>query len=215
MSSDDMDVAKQRQITIVHNPGSNLRLHNGVAPVARFMQKGIRVAIGTDNRALEEGEDLFKEIRLAQALARSSEWHGPAPPGATDLLAMATVNGARAASVEGEVGTLKVGMKADLIAISLDRVRGPCLHRDVPVLEAVMARADGRDVRLTMVEGRVLFRDGTVLSIDDAEMRERARRTAEQSRRKLTAGERRLGQELRHRLSEHYRKMTPGEPGDT
>ena len=214
MSSEDMDVAKEREITIVHNPGSNLRLHNGVAPVARFMQKGIRVAIGTDNRALEEGEDLLKEIRLAQALARSSEWHGPAPPSATDLLAMATVNGARAASVEGEVGTLEVGMKADLIAISLDRVRGPYLHRDVPVLEAVMARADGRDVRLTMVEGRVLFRDGTVLSIDDAEMRERTRRNAEQSRRKLAAGERRLAQELRHRLTDRYRKMTAGEPGD-
>ncbi len=66
-----------------------------------------------------------------------------------------------------------------------------------------------------MVEGRVLFRDGTVLSIDDAGLRERTRRTAEQSRRNLSAGERRLARELRHRLTEHYRKMTPGEPGDT
>ncbi len=105
-------------------------------------------------------------------------------------------------------------MKADLIALSVDRVRGPYLHQDVPVLEAVMARADGRDVRLTMVEGRVLFRDGTVLSIDEAEMRERTRRTAEKSCRKLSAGERRLAQELRHRLTDHYGKMTAGEPGD-
>jgi cytosine/adenosine deaminase-related metal-dependent hydrolase len=211
MSPPDIDVAAKREVTIVHNPGSNLRLHNGAAPVGEFIERGIRVAIGTDNRALEPGEDLLKEIRLAQGLARSSKWKGPPPLGASDLLTMATVNGARAATVEDEVGTLEVGMKADLVAISLDRVFGAYLDEDVPVLEAVMARAEGRDVRLTMVEGRVLFKDGALLSMDEAEARERARQAAEAPNKRIDVGDRRLVQDLCDRLTDHYRNMTaPG-----
>ena len=214
LSPEDMDIAAKREITIVHNPGSNLRLHNGAAPVARFNERGVRVAIGTDNRALEQGEDLLKEIRLAQGLARSPEWNGPQALRLSDLLNMATVNGARAATVEDEVGTLEVGMKADLIAISLDRVFGVYLDDDVPILEAVMARADGRDVRLTMVEGRVLFKDGALLSIDEAEVRARARHTAKASCKEFGARDRRLAQVLRDRLRDHYGKMTACERRD-
>jgi cytosine/adenosine deaminase-related metal-dependent hydrolase len=208
LSPEDMDIAAKREITIVHNPGSNLRLHNGAAPVARFNERGVRVAIGTDNRALEQGEDLLKEIRLAQGLARSPEWNGPQPLGLSDLLNMATVNGARAATVADEVGTLQVGMKADLIAISLDRVFGAYLDDDVPIMEAVMARADGRDVRLTMVEGRVLFKDDTLLSIDEAGVRARARHTAKESRKKIGKRDRRLARVLCDRLRDHYGKLT-------
>jgi cytosine/adenosine deaminase-related metal-dependent hydrolase len=203
-----MDVAAARGITIVHNPGSNLRLHNGAAPVAEFVERGIPVAIGTDNRALEHGEDLLKEIRLAQGLARSPEWDGPPPLGPSDLLAMATVNGARAATAEDEVGTLEAGMKADLIAISLDRAVGAYLDGDVPILEAVLARAEGRDVRLTMVEGRVLFKDGALLSIDEASVRERARLAAEASNKKIKTSDRRLAQILCDHLRDHYQEMT-------
>ncbi len=208
LSPADMDVAARRGITIVHNPGSNLRLHNGAAPVAAFVDRGIPVAIGTDNRALEQGEDLLKEIRLAQGLARSSEWDGPPPLGPSELLAMATVNGARAATADDEVGTLEVGMKADLIAVSLDRVVGDYLDGDVPILEAVLARAEGRDVRMTMVEGRVLFKDGAVMSIDEAEIRERARQAAEASNKQIKTSDRRLAQVLCDRLRDHYREMT-------
>ena len=208
LSPADMDVAAARGITIVHNPGSNLRLHNGAAPVAEFVERGIPVAIGTDNRALEHGEDLLKEIRLAQGLARSPEWDGPPPLGPSDLLAMATVNGARAAMAEDEVGTLEAGMKADLIAISLDRAVGAYLDGDVPILEAVLARAEGRDVRLTMVEGRVLFKDGALLSIDEASVRERARLAAEASNKKIKTSDRRLAQILCDHLRDHYQEMT-------
>ncbi len=173
-----------------------------------FGREGVRVAIGTDNRAPEEGKDLLKEIRLAQGLARSPEWDGPQPLELSDLLNMATVNGARAATVEDEVGTLQAGMKADLIAISLDRAFGAYLDDDVPILEAVMARADGRDVRLTMVEGRVLFRDDALLSIDEAGVRARARHTAEESRKKIGKRDRRLARVLCDHLRDHYGKLT-------
>jgi cytosine/adenosine deaminase-related metal-dependent hydrolase len=208
LSPEDMDIAAKREITIVHNPGSNLRLHNGAAPVARLNERGVRVAIGTDNRALEHGEDLLKEIRLAQGLARSQEWDGPPPLGLSDLLKMATVNGARAATVADEVGTLQTGMKADLIAISLDRAVGAYLDDDVPILEAVMARAEGRDVRLTMVEGRVLFKDDRLLSIDEAGVRTRARKTAKEARKKIGPRDRYLARVLCDCLRDHYGKLT-------
>jgi 5-methylthioadenosine/S-adenosylhomocysteine deaminase len=70
LTADDIGLTSCREVTLVRNPGSNLRLHNGAAPLAAFLASGARIAIGTDNRALEESEDLFKEVRLAQALAR-------------------------------------------------------------------------------------------------------------------------------------------------
>jgi hypothetical protein len=82
------------------------------------------------------------------------------------------------------------------------------LDDDVPILEAVMARAEGRDVRLTMVEGRVLFKDDRLLSIDEAGVRTRARKTAKEARKKIGPRDRYLARVLCDCLRDHYGKLT-------
>ena len=208
LTADDIELASDRGVTLVRNPGSNLRLHNGVAPLAEFLARGARVAVGTDNRALEDGEDLLKEVRLAQALARSAEWDGPPAPNAPQLFAMATVNGAHAAGFGTEVGVLKAGRKADLIALSLDQIQGAYLDADVSLIDVVIGRADGRDVRMTMVDGRIVYRDGVLQSMDENELRVRARTAAEASHHTMAPKEQRNLQVLRKHIAAHYRDMT-------
>jgi cytosine/adenosine deaminase-related metal-dependent hydrolase len=208
LTADDIELAARREVTLVRNPGSNLRLHNGAAPLAAFLASGARVAIGTDNRALEESEDLFKEVRLAQALARSAEWDEPSAPNARQLFAMATVNGAHAAGFGGEAGVLEAGRKADLIALSLDHIRGTYLDADVSLIDAVIGRAEGREVRMTMVDGRIVYRDGVLRSMDEVALRARVLTAVEASHHTMAPKEQRNLQTLRNHLAAHYRDMT-------
>lgn len=199
LSDADMELAARRGVAVVTNPGSNLRLSNGAPPLARLRAHGVRLAVGTDNSASQDGEDLFAELRLTGLLARDPAWRGAPGPDAAELLAMGTVNGAALAGWD-DVGRIAPGWRADLAALSLERVRGAWLDPDMPLRDAVVARALGRDVVLTMVEGRVLYRDGRFPHLDPAAVRDAAAEAARRAREPREAGDReraaRLGDAL-------------------
>lgn len=183
LTEDDVDIAVDTGVVVVRNPGSNLRLRAGIAPLAYYLSRGLRVGIGTDNTTLAEDEDLFKELRLAARLARSPYWDGPPPPTAKQLLSMATGYGAAAMLQSDRIGRIKAGFKADLIAISLQNVRGAYLDEDIPLLDAVLARASQSDVRLTMINGEILYRDGAFARLSPEKVYAAAAETARQTRR--------------------------------
>ncbi|WP_164778449.1 amidohydrolase family protein [Mesorhizobium sp. M7A.F.Ca.US.006.01.1.1] len=204
-NEEDADVLARTGATVVRNPGCNLRLSNGIAPIARYMAQGVRVAIGTDNHTLSDDEDLLSELRLASYLARDPEWKGSPAPQVDDLLAMATVNGAVAAQFPGEIGEIRKGMRADLVAFSLDTTREPYLDNDMPLLEAFLARARGGDTRLTMVEGRILFRDGKFTSASFNAIVDEAAEAARKARRPKDSANIKMAADLRTRIHDHYR----------
>ncbi len=204
----DVEEIARHDAILVRNPGSNLRVRNGVAPLASWLDSGVKVAIGTDNTALTDDEDLLRELRLADLLARTPDWHGAPPPAAKDLLAMLTINGAAAAQVAGETGALRVGAKADLVAIDLEQVREPYFDPDVPLPDALLARASGRDVRLTMVDGRVLYRDGDLQHLDKQELKAQAADAARRARAPIEPDDLARTQDLRARLAAHYTMLT-------
>jgi 5-methylthioadenosine/S-adenosylhomocysteine deaminase len=207
----DMTVLARNGVTVVRNPGCNIRMRNGIAPLARYFERGVRVAIGTDNCSMMDDEDLLSELRLAGHLAREPDWNGPSPPGVDDLLAMATTSGAVAAQYAGEIGTLEPGMRADMAAFSLKRTRDPWLDPDMPLLEAFLSKAQGTDARLTMVDGRILFRDGkyTDQAVSDAE--QLAVASARAARLPADNANRERTHRLQNHLCEHYRAFA-GEP---
>lgn len=205
----DLDHIAERGAIIVRNPGSNLRVHNGVAPLASWLDRGVKVAIGTDNTTLADDEDLLRELRLADLLARTPDWHGSPPPSPSDLLAMLTINGAAAAQVAHETGALRIGAKADLVAIDLEAVREPYLDPDMALLDALLARASGGDVRLTMVDGRVLYREGELADLDKQELMAQAADAASRARVPLDASDLSHTRALGIRLREHYARLTP------
>jgi 5-methylthioadenosine/S-adenosylhomocysteine deaminase len=203
----DMEIIARTDATVVRNPGCNIRMRNGIAPVARYLDHGVRLAIGTDNAAMGDDEDLLAELRLAGHLGREPDWNAPPPPSVDQLLAMATVNGARAAQFAPEVGTLEPGQRADLVAISLQRTSLPYLDPDMPLLEALLARAQGNDVRLTMVDGRILYRDGRLPGLDLDEIEQAAVASARSARRPKESANRERALRLDDHLRSHYRSV--------
>ena len=203
----DMEIMARTDVTVVRNPGCNIRMRNGIAPLARYLQHGVRVAIGTDNVSLSDDEDLLSELRLAGHLARDPDWNGPSPPGSEQLLAMITANGAVAAQWSPDIGAIEPGKRADLAAISLKRTRLPMLDPDMPLMEAFLTRAQGRDVRLTMVDGRILYQDGKFRGFDLNEIEEAAVQSALGARRPRDASDHGRTAELRTHLGHHYQAV--------
>jgi cytosine/adenosine deaminase-related metal-dependent hydrolase len=157
---------------------------------------------------LTDDEDLLRELRLAALLAREPNWNGIPPPTTRELLDMATANGAAAAQFGAEVGSLERGKRADVIAIDLDRVRKPYLDPDMPLAQAALARACGADVRLTMVEGRIVYRAGMFAAFDKHELDEQAAAAAVAARFPTEPESRGHAHAMRKHLCSHYVKTT-------
>jgi cytosine/adenosine deaminase-related metal-dependent hydrolase len=205
----DMEIMAETKVTVVRNAGCNIRMRNGIAPLARYLKHGVRMAIGSDNVTISDDEDLIQELRLAGLLAREPDWNGAPPPTTEQLLQMATVNGAIAAQFP-ELGIIEPGRKADLVAISLERTCTPLLDPDMSLLDAFLARAQGTDVRLTMVDGHILYHDGQFPHLSLSQVEEDAVRSARHARMPADPSNRGRTIELRHHLIDHYQSIACG-----
>jgi 5-methylthioadenosine/S-adenosylhomocysteine deaminase len=164
---------------VAHNPTSNLKLGAGIAPVAKMLELGLDVGIGTDGAASNNDLDMFEEMRLAALLAKGAGGDPTALP-ARDALAMATRLGAQAMHLDHLTGSLEAGKRADLIVVDLD-----CLH-NVPAFERdpngiyaqIVYASKSTDVVDVMCNGRWLMRARALLTLDERELREAARALA-------------------------------------
>ena len=110
----------ERDVKVLHCPGSNLKLGSGIAPVAQMRSRGISVSLGADGAACNNRLDMFDEIRLAATCCRPCS-EAPGAVTARDALWMATREGARALGMEAEIGSIEPGKRADLILVDRDR----------------------------------------------------------------------------------------------
>jgi cytosine/adenosine deaminase-related metal-dependent hydrolase len=179
VSGPEAALAAETGTILVRNPSSNLRLGCGAAPLAEWLGLGVRAAIGTDNQTLDDTEDLWTELRLARALAATPSWHAPPRPDAARLLAMATEAGAAAMGLGGKIGRIAPGFRADLVALDLGSLRGAWADPSLPLAELLVARASAAAVRMTMVDGRVLYRDGAFPGLDPGAVAAAAAEAAE------------------------------------
>ena len=154
VTEEEQRLIAERDIKVLHCPGSNLKLGSGIAPVPEMRRRGIGVSLGADGAACNNTLDMFHEMRLAATLQAMRLGPGALP--ARDVVAMATREGARALRLDGEIGSIEIGKKADLILIGADdlhQVPGPD-----PYARLVFASRTS-DVRLTMIDGEIVARD--------------------------------------------------------
>jgi len=165
---DDGDIATlaSHQVGIAHNPGSNMKLASGVAPVLSLLAAGAGVGLGTDGPASNNNLDMLEEARLAALLHKLHTGDPTALP-ARQALAMATRGGARALGIGDQVGQIKVGMKADLALLAFRQPHLCPLHSAVSHL-IYAARAG--DVRTVFVNGQALMLDGELQTLDEQEI---------------------------------------------
>jgi 5-methylthioadenosine/S-adenosylhomocysteine deaminase len=163
----------ERDVKVMHCPGSNLKLGSGIAPVTEMRGRGVSVSLGADGAACNNRLDMFDEIRLAATL--QAVRHAPGALTARDALWMATREGARALGIKEEVGSIEPGKRADLIVVDRD---GPHLAPDRDPWSTLAYAARGTDVRLTMVDGHVLVSDFVLVELDAAAVAADARYAA-------------------------------------
>jgi 5-methylthioadenosine/S-adenosylhomocysteine deaminase len=161
---------------VAHNPTSNLKLAAGIAPVARMLDLGLNVGIGTDGPASNNDLDMFEEIRLAALLAKGVVGDPTVLPART-ALAMATRLGACALHIDHLTGSLEPGKRADLLVLDLDVLHNvPSFERDPAAIYArIVYAAKSTDVTDVMCNGQWLMRNRQLLTVDEAQLREAAR----------------------------------------
>lgn len=155
MSDEDIEIFKKRSLTAVTNPGSNTKLASGIAPVKRFLDEGINVAIGTDGPSSNNCLDMFREMFLVTGLAKLREKDASVVNG-MEVLKMATVNGAKAMGLE-DCDVLAEGKEADLIMIDLKQPNMQPIN-DIP--NNLVYSGSKQNVKLTMIHGSILYEDG-------------------------------------------------------
>ena len=160
--AEDLDLITESGAVIATNPSSNLHLASGVAPIAGAIERGCRVAIGVDASALDEDDDILRELRLGHFL--HGGWGFDEIVARGEWLARTVANGRFANGAPGD-GAIRVGAPADILVLDLD-----ALDRDrvMPVepIDLVFARATAAHVARLYVAGQDVVRDGKLVHVD-------------------------------------------------
>jgi cytosine/adenosine deaminase-related metal-dependent hydrolase len=161
---DELELLAERGVTIAMNTSSNLHLRSGIAPVARMVEAGCRIAIGLDSSALDDDDDALRELRL---------WHlmhvGNGFKVAVDreqTLRAAFANGRLSVTNKDDGGAICAGAPADLLLLDWAAIDQDRLREDIDPLVLVLARATARHIRELIVGGRTVVKDGSVVGVD-------------------------------------------------
>lgn len=170
MSDEDIALFSEKKLWAITNPASNLKLASGIAPIERMRRAGVGLAIGTDGAGSNNALDMFREMYLVTALQKYTEMDASACP-AESVLEMACVGGAKAMGLE-DCTDIAPGMKADLVVLDTQR---PNMQPENNYLKNIVYAGSKENVRLTMVDGRVLYERGEFFVGDsDAHIYEKA-----------------------------------------
>lgn len=173
LSEKDMDILAARNVSVIHNPKSNLKLANGIAPVAQMVDKGINVCMGTDSQASNNTNNLFSDINFA-ALLQKGITHVPTVCPAGQVMEFATKNGAKALGINS--GELAAGKQADIVLMELNRSQ-LCPKNDL--LAALVYSANGSEVDTVIIDGEIVLEKGRLTKFDENEIYARAEKIAE------------------------------------
>jgi 5-methylthioadenosine/S-adenosylhomocysteine deaminase len=165
LEDSELELLQEHSVHVSHNPGSNLKLASGVARVPDMLKNGILVSLGTDSAASNNNLDMFEEMRLA-ALIHKGTTGDPTVVTAHEALRMGSVNGARSIWLN-DVGILKEGMKADLIALNLNQ---PHFYPKSDFISHIIYSASAKDVSEVWIDGRSIVRNYECQTLDEEQI---------------------------------------------
>ncbi|MCR5201546.1 MAG: amidohydrolase [Lachnospiraceae bacterium] len=155
LTEEDMEISKEKNVHIVTNPSSNLKLASGIAHVDELVKKGINVAIGTDGPASNNCLDMFREMFLVTGLQKVQNMDAACMDGDT-VLKMACYNGAHAMYLD-DCDELAVDKKADLTVINL---KTPNMNPILNISKNIVYAGSKSNIKMTVVNGQILYEDG-------------------------------------------------------
>jgi 5-methylthioadenosine/S-adenosylhomocysteine deaminase len=170
LNGTDLEALSRTAVNVIHCPESNLKLGNGICPVARLLGHDINLALGTDGAASNNNLDLLAESRSAALLAKGYA-ADPCVLNAFQALEMLTINAARALGKEHQLGSVEAGKLADLCAIRLDSLQTTPMY---DVVSHLIYAASSQQVSHVWVGGRMLIQDKQFLYLDTGDIMDRA-----------------------------------------
>ena len=174
LDDEDIDIIKKYRIRVAHNPGSNMKLASGTAPVPRLLEEGICVALGTDGASSNNNLDMLDEVQLA-ALMHKVHTLDPLAVPALTAVKMGTEYGAQALSLH-DVGCLQAGDKADIVLFSMHGAAWTPCYNPVSLL-AYAAKSSSVDT--VMVDGKLLMENGALMTLDEERILFEAQKVAD------------------------------------
>jgi 5-methylthioadenosine/S-adenosylhomocysteine deaminase len=162
LAADEIELLANHGCHVAHCPSSNLKLASGIAPAAELHEHGVNIGLGTDGAASNNRLDVFAEMRLAALLAKGASGKATALP-AHAVLAMATLNAARALGLDEQIGSLTPGKRADMTAVNLG---APELFPCYDPLSHLVYAAGREHVTHVWVEGNPLVENGRLTRLD-------------------------------------------------
>ena len=167
VSEEDIQILAEKKVRVVHNPSSNLKLASGAAPVAAMLNAGVTVALGTDGATSNNKLDMLEEIRMASFLQKLDRMDPTVLP-SSQVLQVAHQGGAAAIGQGDVLGRIEPGYKADLAIYDTTAPHWFPQHDLASILTYAAASAD---VSHTLVDGRVLYRNGEFTTLDIAKVK--------------------------------------------
>lgn len=164
MSEKDKEICREKAVSIISNPSSNLKLASGIADLCSLLDKGINVGLGTDGPASNNALDMFREMYLASVLQKVTKQDASAM-NADAVLKMATVGGARAMGLS-DCDTLEPGKCADLIMIDMHR---PNMQPENNITKNIVYSGSKENIKMTMIDGKIVYENGHFYIDDDVE----------------------------------------------
>ena len=163
-TSDEMGIIKEKDVSIAHNPSSNMKLASGIAPISEYLEKGINVGIGTDGVSSNNNLDMFSEMKLTAFLQKVNLLDPQVLP-TKDTFNMATKNGAKALGINA--GVLQEGKLADIILVD---TLVPHMTPVRNALSNIIYSALGTDVDTTICNGKILYENKELKTINEQEI---------------------------------------------
>ena len=170
MDEREMDTMAREGVSAAHNPSSNLKLASGFMPAAAMRRRDINVGLGTDGAASNNRLDMFTEMRTAALLAKAVSGDASALP-AAEVLEMATLQGARAIGLDGRIGSLEAGKRADLAAVDLSAIETQPMY---DVASSLVYSAGREHVTHVWVDGKPRLRERELVDLDLRELQAKA-----------------------------------------
>ena len=174
LSDDEIAIIKKHNIRVAHNPGSNMKLASGIAPVPRLLKEGVTVALGTDGTSSNNNLDMLQEVQLAALLHKVNEYDPLAVP-AFEALKMGTEYGAKAVGLDG-IGRIAPGAKADIVLVSMKGAAWVPRFNEVSLL---VYSGSAADVDTVICDGKVLMQHRELKTLDEEKIKYEAQKCAE------------------------------------
>ncbi len=169
LDEQEINILEQTETKIAHCPSSNLKLGSGIAQIAEMLERGIAVSLGADGAPCNNRLDMFTEMRTAALLQKVRR--GPQALPALQVLRMATIEGAKALGLADEIGSIELGKKADMMLLNLNQLHST---PQPDLVSTIVYSAQSHDVETVLIEGEVVLRNGSLLTLQEAEIRAQA-----------------------------------------